>query len=132
MDASLKTILQEILDSVNISCFENDFATVSYPAIKKLRRHIQEDNDNIAKAQKIIDLSSDRKKVAEKTWLEADEELTEGVYIIDSDSWAFDGDRMMMVFYYENDVAGDPSEAATFVVVFKKDSDKVQECYINW
>jgi hypothetical protein len=57
------------------------------------------------------------------------------VEIVDHEGWDRDGDYFVKKFYYKNE--GDACEngdslTATFVIVFKKNSEQVVDFHINW
>jgi len=75
-------------------------------------------------------MGKDRFKMAEVEWDNSD---LDGLQVIDADGWEQDGDGMWLKkFYYEDEENPDgDSKVATFVVIFKKNSDIIEDSHVN-
>ena len=71
-----------------------------------------------------------RKVAANKAW---DKENWSEIGKVEPKKWRNNGDMFLRKFYYEaSHGCGEPTESATFVVVFKKNSDSIKKTqYIN-
>jgi len=75
-----------------------------------------------------------RQKAADKAWDEAPNKLFQEAKEIEPEGWGHVSDepRWIRPFYYYGGRSDPDSSKATFIVIFKENSTKVAERYINW
>lgn len=129
MDSQLKVICQEILDNENDTGCNGDMTVTSLKAIKKLRKYmnkIHRAEMEYKRKKELVDL---RNMAAQKCF---EEHNLDGLLCIDHEGWEQDGVIWLKKFYYEDEKAPlSDSRPATFIVIFKENSDTIKESYVN-
>ena len=130
MTNELKDICQEILDNEDSAGCDRTLTVTSRKACQKLRKLMKEVKEKEKEEKRKEELKDLRNVMAENTWDASD---LDGLECIECENWEIDGDMMLRKFYYEgkSKTYPDEIESATFVIVFKKNSDYIKDTHIN-
>ena len=132
MDSKLKAICEEILDNETDTDCDGDLTltATSGAAIKKLRKYMKkvyEAETGGKRNKELIDL---REAAAQECFEKHD---LDGLECVDQEGWEMDGaNTFIKKFYYEDkENPNELSKPATFIVGFKKGSDKINDVALN-
>jgi hypothetical protein len=128
MDNILKEIIQEILDTEHVVVVDS-WSSVSHKACLKLRKYMAEVYKQDMENKRVNELMDLRDAKAQEIF---EVDPLDGLECVDADNgWEVDEDQYIKKFYFEQEGATSESGVATFIVKFKKDSDEVEDKYIN-
>jgi len=132
-NTSLKELVEGLVNSKDNCSY--DLIVVEKKWVDKLKKYIDDMEKAEHKQLKEQDLEKKRIDIADKLFAEATPaqlEIPEDCEVIEPEGWEHDGDgRLIQKFYYTNPVAGEDSLVGTFIVDFKKGSDKVEDVHSN-
>lgn len=136
MDATLKKVLQELLDSEDDAGWstgyryycDNGYTVVSKKPINAIRKMLEQERKEETLKDKEIKLFDLREERAQEAF---ENDPLDGLTCVDSEGWAIDGDSYLKKFYYENEDNPDDTSVATFVVTFKKNTSKIIDKHVN-